>query len=251
MGGLSHRTPMTSLSGTSLPLPAPSWDAANPTRQSPCAARGGIAGRIIRRMDVSLRRECGVMEFAGASGTILRVAVIPSDVDARLPSGLIIRRGDPVIELHFANERLPQAGDGAGFGWAARFGRLLVASFRELAGGLQIDPRLSDAKAILARLAFSGERNRADTRRFGERFGFETTQVPTRAPLARQVHDFGEDLWLVGLTWVFNPGSLKGRSVLRLREDMWMSKDQLMRRYGAAASERTVRRAAAAHSRAA
>src|SRR5215469_2404191 len=241
---------MTSLSGTSLPLPAPSWDAANLTRL-PCAARAGVIGQIIMRMDVSMRRERGVMEFAGASGTILRVAVIPSDVDARLPSGLIIRRGDPIIELHFANERLPQAGDGAGFGWAARFGRLLVTSFRELAGGLQVDPRLTDAKAILARLAFSGERNRADTIRFGERFGFEFTQTPSPVPLARKVHDFGEDLWLVGLTWVFNRGSLKGRSVLRLREDMWMSKDQLIRRYGAAASERTLRRAAAAQSRAA
>lgn len=228
-----------------------SCDGAGPAAQIACEARAGVIGRIIMRLDVSLRRERGVMEFAGASGTILRVAVIPSDVDARLPSGLMIGKGDPVIELHFANERLPQAGEGAGFGWAARFGRLLVASFRELAEGLTIDPRLKDAKAILARLAFSGERNRADTRRFGERFGFECTPTPTPVPFPRQLHDFGEDLWLVGLTWVFNPGSLKGRSVLRLREDLWMSKEQMIRLYGKPAPERTVRRASGARPRAA
>jgi hypothetical protein len=182
---------------------------------------------MIMRLDESLRRERGVIEVAGASG-ILRVAVIASDVDARLPSGLVIHKGDPIIELHFANERLPQAGDGAGIGWGAKFGRVLVASFRELAVGVQIDPRLKDAKAVLARLAFAGERNRGDTVRFGHRFGFECCEVAGKVPLARQFHDFGEDLWLVGLTWVFNRGSLKGRSVLRLREDLWMSPERLI-----------------------
>lgn len=228
-------------------MSAPSFEAGGLTSRGDHVNREGLARRLIKRMDISMRRDRGVMEFAGASGTILRVAVIPSDVDALLPSGLAIRKGDPVIELHFANERLPQADEGAGFGWAARFGRLLVTSFRELAEGLRIDPRLTDAKAILARLAFSGERNRADTHRFGERFGFETTATPTRAPLARQVHDFGEDLWLVGLTWVFNPGSLKGRSVLRLREDLWMSKEELARRYGSTAGGRSGRRSRNSH----
>ena len=165
------------------------------------------------------------------------MAVIASDVDAVLPSGMVVARGDPVIELHFANERLPQACDGAGFGWGARFGRLLMTSFRELAVGLEIDPRLRDAKAVLARLAFAGERNRIDTRRFGQRFGFECCEFPGKPPMSRQVHDFGEDLWLVGLTWVFNRGSLRGRSVLRLREDLWMSREQMIERYASPARD--------------
>jgi len=217
---------MTKPKGTAS-LAAPAWDAGG----GDWARTTGPIARLIMRLDESLRRERGVVEFAGASGTILRVAVIPSDVDATLPSGLVIRKGDPIIELHFANERLPQAAEGAGIGWGARFGRMLVTSFRELAIGMQVDPRLKDAKAVLARLAFAGERNRGDTRRFGRRFGFECCDRPAKPPLARQFHDFGEDLWLVGLTWVFNRGSLKGRSVLRLREDLWMSPEQLVARY--------------------
>ena len=160
------------------------------------------------------------------------MALIASDVDAVLPSGLVIKAGDPVIELHFANERLPQASNGAGIGFGARLGRALLAGFAELAVGVQIDPRLQDAKAIIGRLAFAGERNRGDTRRFAHRLGFETTDTPARVPFARKFHDFGEDLWLVGLTWAFNRGSLKGRSVLRLREDLWMSRAQLIAHHG-------------------
>jgi hypothetical protein len=31
---------------------------------------------------------------------------------------------------------------------------------------------------------------------------------------------------------VFNPGALKGRSVRRMREDLWMSRDQLIAHFG-------------------
>jgi len=208
------------------PLGTPDWGGGGPVP----GRRAGLVSRMILRLDASLRRERGVIEFAGGSG-ILRVALIASDVEARLPSGLVIHKGDPIIELHFANERLPQAGDGAGIGWGAKFGRKLTSAFREPAVGVQIDPRLKDAKAVLGRLAFAGERNRGDTVRFGHRFGFECCEIPAKTPLARQFHDFGEDIWLVGLTWVFNRGSLKGRSVLRLREDLWMSPERLIEFY--------------------
>jgi len=222
---------MTDPKGASSALGAPALGA---VASAPPRVRGpGLVRRLILNLDESLRRERGVMEFVGGSG-ILRVAVIASDVDAVLPSGLVVKVGDPVIEVHFANERLPQASNGAGIGFGARLGRALLAGLAELAIGVEIDPRLRDAKAIIARLAFAGERNRGDTRRFAHRLGFETTDAPTRVPLARQFHDFGEDLWLVGLTWVFNRGSLKGRSVLRLREDMWMSRAQLIAHHGKA-----------------
>src|SRR5262249_36622498 len=152
--------------------------------------------------------------------------------DLVLSDGVRIARGDPVIEVHFNNERLPQVSDHTGLGWAARFGRRIVSSFRALAVAAEADARLKGADAALARLAFASERNRGDTRRFGEKFGLETLDPPAPVAFSRKVHDFGEDLWLVGLTWVFNPGSLKGRSVLRLREDLWMSRGTLLRRFG-------------------
>ncbi|HEY3796862.1 MAG TPA: hypothetical protein VGL58_00785 [Caulobacteraceae bacterium] len=198
----------------------------------PAPTRDGWIARQIVRLDAKLRSGHGVIEFRGTKASILRVAIVPAEADFCLASGVRVAKGDPVIELHFWNERLPQTSDNAGLAWAAKFGRQLLVSFRELATGLQVDPRLADCKVVLARLAFASERNRGDTQRFGVKFGFETLPVPWKVPLARKIHDFGEDLWLVGLTWVFNPGSLKGRSVLRLREDLWMSRESLIGRYG-------------------
>jgi hypothetical protein len=203
-----------------------------PTARYSRAPRPGLVTRLILRLDDWLQCERGVREFVGGGKGILRVAVVPAEADARLSDGTFVARGDPIIELHFAHERMPQAAEGAGIGWGARFGRCLTISFRELAAAADADPSLKDAKAVLGRLAFAGERNRGDARRFGVRFGLHTLEPPAPVSMARRFHDFGEDLWLVGLTWVFNRGALKGRSVLRMREDLWMSRDQLITHFG-------------------
>jgi hypothetical protein len=194
-------------------------------------SRYSLVTRLILRLDNHLKRERGVTELVGASG-ILRVAVVPAEADVRLSDGTFVAEGDPIIELHFAHERMPQAGEGAGISWGARFGRLLTISFRELAAAADVDPSLKDAKAVIGRLAFAGERNRGDARRFGMRFCLQILETPAPVSIARRIHDFGEDLWLVALTWVFNRGALKGRSVLRMREDLWMSRDQLIKNFG-------------------
>jgi len=195
-------------------------------------SRPGLVTRLILRLDDKLKRDRGVTEFAGYARSILCVAVVPAEAAVRLSDGTVVAVGEPLIEIHFAHQRMPQARGGAGIGWGARFGRLLTISFRELAAAVNVDPHLRDAKALRARLAFASERNRGDARRFGARFGLQTIEPPTLVSMARRVHDFGEDLWLVALTWVFNPGALKGRSVLRMREDLWMSRNQLIARFG-------------------
>ena len=197
-------------------------------------ARLGLVMGLILRLDDKLKRDRGVNEFAGCAQSILCVAVVPAEAEVRLSDGTLVALGDPLIEIHFAHQRMPQAADGAGIGWGARFGRLLNISFRELAAAVDVDPRLKDAKALRARLAFASERNRGDARRFGARFGLHTIEPPAPVSLARRFHDFGEDLWLVALTWAFNRGALKGRSVLRMREDLWMSRDQLIAQFGKA-----------------
>jgi hypothetical protein len=189
-------------------------------------------------LDDKLKRERGVTEFTGRSQSILCIAVVPAEADVRLSDGTTVAADDKIIEIHFAHQRMPQAGEGAGIGWGARFGRLLTISFRELAAAVEADPNLKDAKALRARLAFAGERNRADARRFGVRFGLQTIEPPPQVSMARRIHDFGEDLWLVALTWVFNRGALKGRSVLRMREDLWMSRGQLLQNFGNSRTDR-------------
>lgn len=204
-------------------------------------SRPDLFTRLILGLDEKLKRDRGVVEFAASAKNILCIALVPSGSDVRLADGTTVASDDQIIEIHFAHQRMPQAADGAGIGWGARFGRQLTLSFRELAVAVERDPLLKDAKALRARLAFASERNRGDARRFGVRFRLETLEPPAPVSLSTKIHDFGEDLWLVALTWVFNRGALKGRSVLRMREDLWMSRNELVSHFGQACAERRPR----------
>jgi hypothetical protein len=46
------------------------------------------------------------------------------------------------------------------------------------------------------------------------------------------MHDLGEDLLIWGLVCTFNPRSLRGGGLLRHRADLWMSRRELIARYG-------------------
>lgn len=169
--------------------------------------------------------------FSDNPNCILRVERSRADSEIRLSDGVVVARGDPILDLHFWNEQMPQTSAKPGLGWGGRFGRQLLRSFGELAVATERDPRISDAVAIRGRLAFAAARNRDDMRRFGRWFGLETPAEPERLPLGRRVHDAAEDIWLVFLSYAFNPGSLRGRQMLRRRDDLWMSKASLLARY--------------------
>jgi hypothetical protein len=190
----------------------------------------GLGHALIRRLDVRLRR--GFVEYSQSHDCVLRVALTTVSKPVELADGLAISPGERIIELHFWNERMPQASTSQGLGWGGRFGRRLVQSFRELAAALESDPRLADAVAIRGRLAFAWARDQADMRRFGVKFGFDEAASPEDVSLARRLHDLGEDLWLWALTWTFNPGSLPSRALLRRRDDLWISRAGLLARYG-------------------
>jgi hypothetical protein len=68
-------------------------------------------------------------------------------------------------------------------------------------------------------------------RRFGHWFGLETPSDERRLPVGQRLHEAAEDIWLVFLSYAFNPGSLRGRQTVRRRDDLWMSKSALITRY--------------------
>lgn len=175
-----------------------------------------------------------MLEFSDSAECMLRVARRRADCAMTLSDGVVVARGDPILELHFWNERIPQASATQGLGWGGRFGRRLIRSFAELAAAIETDPRICDAVAIRGRLAFAGTRNRDETRRFGRWFGLETPADDRPPALGQRVHDAAEDIWLVLLSYAFNPGSLRGRETLRRRDDLWMSRRTLVARYGGA-----------------
>ncbi|HEY1425737.1 MAG TPA: hypothetical protein VGF50_03615 [Caulobacteraceae bacterium] len=186
----------------------------------------------MRGFDRWLCRQSDMVYFSDSPNCILRVARSRADSEITLSDGVVVARGDPILELHFWNEQMPQTSANPGLGWGGRFGRQLIRSFGELAVAMQSDPRLSDAVAIRGRLAFAAARNLDDARRFGHWFGLETP-AESQMPLGRRLHDAAEDFWLVALSYAFNPGSLRGRQISRRRDDLWMSRQVLLARYGA------------------
>jgi hypothetical protein len=200
---------------------------------------GGLQG-LIRRLDATIRRRAGIIEYSSSPACCLRVVVAYAEVDMKLSDGVVISRGDPILDMHFWNERLPQTSTSPGLAFGGRFGRQLVRSFVDLAAAVDADPRLRGAVAIRARLAFAGDRKREERRRFGHWFDFEGAEETGKPPLTRRLHDAAEDVWLVLLTWTYNPGSLRTRRAMRRREDLWISKSKLLERYG---PERSRRRA--------
>lgn len=194
--------------------------------------------QIVRRLDAWIRRLQGFIEFSTNPTCMLRVVVIRAEREMRLSDGAMIRPGDTIIDIHFWNERLPKASAGQGLGWGGRFGRQLRRSFVDLAMAIDADPRLAGAVAVRGRLAFAGARNREEMRRFGQWFGFEGAEESGPLPLRRRLHDAAEDIWLLALTWTFNPGCLPTRQMVRRREDLWISKAKLLERYVTQAPKR-------------
>ncbi|WP_237479321.1 YkoP family protein [Lichenibacterium dinghuense] len=163
---------------------------------------------------------------------LLRCAVIPSPCAFTLSDGAALRPGDLVIDLHLWNEHIPpMPASGPDLAW----GRLVAAWMRHslvlLAGALDVDPGLRDARAIRARTNFVGwgERSESLTRLIA-RFGFEDVDEPPS--LHERVHDAFENILIGALTWTHNPEALRRDRLIRQRRPVWMSVEALRRLHG-------------------
>jgi len=163
---------------------------------------------------------------------MIRVTIRITNHNVILRDGVFLSAGDRFIDIHFLNERIPQSSDLRGLAWAGRFGRMLRQSFAELSVAIQADPRFHGIEAIRGRLAFSSERNRDEMRRFGAWFAFDDVEATVKPSLWERLHDALEDIWLFALAWAYNPGSLPGRTLIRRRDDLWISRKALLGRYG-------------------
>jgi hypothetical protein len=199
---------------------------------------GGPLRGLIRRFDAWVRARQGFVEFSTSPACVLRVVPGKAEYPVRLSDGAVVEIGESILDVHFWNERIPVASGGLGLGWGGQLGRRMLQSFAELAIAIETDPRIKDAVAIRGRLPFDSARGPEETHRFGAWFGLESAGPQIRISAARRAHDLFEDLWLFALAWTYNPKSLAGRSLLRRRDDLWMSKEKLIERHGSRAHRR-------------
>lgn len=189
--------------------------------------RGFVLG-----FDALLRRVYGVAEFTDDPECVIRVARGTAASDMRLADGTQIRAGDPVLVLHVWNEHMLRFRRGRPtLGWASGLRRRVCRSLEGLAERVPQEPAWRDIRAMRADTSLFGFWRMCQARRVIARFGFEVI-APKAGSRRRAARAFTDNcvVWL--LTSVLNPEALKRQEFVRGRDEMWMSREGLLRRFG-------------------
>jgi hypothetical protein len=186
--------------------------------------------RLIRGFDRLLRWSLGVFEFSAGPDCLLRVRQMALTHPVTV-GGLTFPPGTPMVELHLWNEHIPPLPpNGPDLAWAVQLQRGLRASFRSLARQILQDARLAGAPIVGGFTVLPLAGAHAGGVKLFAQLGF--TIQPYRSPLGR-FGEFWENLYTWAIMWAFNAPTLAGRHLLRLRRsEVWMTTDELLRRYG-------------------
>lgn len=180
-------------------------------------------------IDSLLRRIQGVEEFTQDERCVLRLSLGQSTHDFSLSDGTHIAPGEPVALLHIWNERVPIIGpQGPDLAWGRRAYRRFALSLQMIASYMESEPRYQGVRVLGAEtsLYFTGED-------LFHRLGFDIEHVSRSARGYRRFKQWVDTMYVWGLTWAFNPGSLNGKNLLHYeRCGLWMSRQMLLNRYG-------------------
>lgn len=192
---------------------------------------------VLRAMVLSLerllRRLGGVQEFTQDEECILRIALTACKKDLELSDGTQVRVGDNICELHLWNEHIPPMPlEGPDLRWGVRFYRLAVKSLRSLAACIVADEP-QDIVALGGQMAFLEKDDSPVLASVVAQLGFDIVNLTAQAGRWGRFAHFWENIFSWALMWTFNPGSLRGKRLLRLqRYRLWMSRRTLLQRYG-------------------
>lgn len=180
----------------------------------------------IKALDWTLRCALGIHEFSREAGCVLRYSRSHSKAMITLPSGETVQPGDPILELHFWNDRFGTDGYPRPSVSFLRFS--LRRSLALLAEELQSDERFADFKAVHATLA------RLPNRLCRIRHPFGCALVIQPRSDGRRIHDFFENLLIHSLRWAFNPSRAPQRALHLSRIELWISVSDLTATFGEA-----------------
>lgn len=188
---------------------------------------------MVLALEGLLRRQGGVQEFTPDEECILRIALTACKKDVELSDGTKVRAGDKICELHLWNEHIPPMPlEGPDLRWGVRFYRLAVRSLRSLAAYIAAD-QMQDIVALGGQMAFLEKDDSPVLATVAAQLGFDIVNLTAQGGRWRRFTHFWENIYSWALMWTFNPGSLRGKRLLRLqRYRLWMSRRTLLQRYG-------------------
>lgn len=173
----------------------------------------------IKALDRLLRHVLSIYEFSDEPSCVLRYSRAHSKSVLTLPDGESLQLGDPILDLHFWNERFGVHSNPTSPPKALR--SALRHSLTLLAEQLQSNEQFSDIKAVHATLARASHRSCCLHRLFG----YELHIAPRSRE--RQAHDFFENILIHLLRWAFNPHRANPRSLRLNRVELWISVSHL------------------------
>jgi ceramide glucosyltransferase len=208
----------------------------HPQSQTPQPANGPIRQLLatgIRRLDAILRRRQGIYEFSDHPECLLRISVGSGIRDVELSDGTRIKRDDRVADIHLWNERIPNTPElGRNLAWGKALCERIVFSLEELTKHIESDPELQGVRAFRADLFLDSRNWNRMTGRLSRYLGFEFVEPESQSGFRHRCRRLGENLLRWGLTWAYNSGSLKGRSLLPEKHEAWISREGLLKRFG-------------------
>ncbi len=187
---------------------------------------------VIRSFDRWLARRYGVFEFNQQPDCILRLQRTRAAHAMQLPE-VSIQAGEPVLGLHLWNDHVPNLpATGPDLAWATHTVRLYLHSLHLVAAYVEDQPHLTRMRALVGVTSLFAPPDKPGEEHPMGKMGF--TVVSYHSPLGG-FGDFWENFYAWWIMWAYNPASVRGRNLFRLRRsEMWMSMQAFLHRYGVA-----------------
>ena len=186
----------------------------------------------VSAIDRYLRKKLDIIEFSDDPDCLYRIRFCSAYRDLSLPD-TVVRQGEPVAEIHLWNEHLPPMGEaGLGLEWGVRMRRMAMRTHQLMAEQLLHNPVWADVRAVGATTAMFPAVAGSHRERTLARFGYIVIahQNPEGAAA-----EFWQRVWAWALWHTYQSGTRRVPLPFEIsRSDIWMSAEELQRRYGAA-----------------
>ena len=190
---------------------------------------------FVTALDDRLRLRHGVFEYTDNPNCLFRIQLINSSDDLTLSDGAKVCAGDRLIALHVWNEQFPSfPRERPTLAWARRVDRAFEISLRELAGYIAAQSDLDDVVAICGNMGFTPAARGLQLARYVARFGFERVGPSGASTLRQHIHLFGENILISMMVLARNAAAFRADTLLRNRIMVFLSRQELERRYGLA-----------------
>jgi ceramide glucosyltransferase len=205
-----------------------------PMKAEDQAMREPLLKAFVRAIDHRLIDYYQIYSFTQDETCLLRISKGHAEIEIQLSDGVFVHPGDPILELHFWNERIPPMPvDGPDLAWALKFQRRSRRSLQLLAQYLENTPDLDDVVAMSGDPPFGSRLGSIDLRDVVRGWGFDVIPVPEGSGLWRGVVEFWTDVYAMGLMWAYNPASIERKRFQGIKhEEVWISRQTLMQKYG-------------------